>query len=1773
MRKGLLRRYRGSLGSLVSALLLGACGTAEQPGSPAGEVPAPFQEGAARQGLGPGPDFEVTQVSGPSAVRPSEPFWVDVTLCNTGDALASTELATYLSADATITREDVPVETFVVSLEPGVCRTRRVLVQKPLPEGEWVLGALADPYESVAEGSESNNARVGGPLGIGYRPDLVVTEVRGPVSTPMDSGFTVTFTACNQGTVPSMGSGVEFFQSFDETVTREDVLVGSAPIPPLAEGECITRDVLVGPGPVGAWFLGAIVDPFNSEPELFESNNARAGELFGVGSGPDLVVRALSAPRSAYPGTTFALTATVCNQGTGPSSHAPLEVKLSLDGTIDTSDGWLVGVGIPGLIPGECRDVAVSTSTSMPLGVYVLGAIVDPGGALPELIRQNNAFAGPRFGVGDAADLVVTSVSGPPNLEGPMSGPSVVTVCNWGTMPASNFQVDLVQSSDVTVTTQDRWAGGMTFPGLAPNECVSRDVNTQVSGLEGTWFIGALIDVARSVRELSDDNNTGASARFGVGARPDYVIKAVSGPPSATPGGSLPVTVTLCNEGAVGTSNGNPIELHVVRSADTTIDLGDRLLGSLSFPPLSQGQCVTQTGMVPMSGTNGPAYLGAIVDVPDVLAELFEDNNTRAGNRLGVGYGPDLVVRVVGSPPPSAQAGQPISAKLEVCNQGTQATSGSLTVDLFQSVDGTVTLQDRFLGGTNLPQLAPGECRSVLVSGPVSGPDGLYTLGAFVDAPNFEAELLEDNNLAPSGVLAVGLGPDYVISTLSAPSSVRAGQSFTVPVTVCNQGTSGGSSTYLKLFQSSDAIVTVADPRIAESSVPPLTPGQCAAVSLVASALGPDGLYTLGAIVDPGNSQYELRENNNVHVGGRLGVGSRPDLVVTQVRGPANVAPSASFNASVTVCNQGTAPSGGFNTDLALSADTTINFQDVRAGGASVPGLDPGQCTTLNIQASAYGPSGPRYLGVITDSTSSQEEMFEDNNTYTGALMGVGYGPDLIVTGFSSPGMVAPGTLIRTRMTVCNQGNQPSPSQEVAVFQSSDATVTPKDLFVGNTWVPSLAPGQCVPAEISGYANGPEGSYVLGASVDPYEQVVELLEGNNLSTTRIELGFKADLTVTAVSGPTNTRAGTTFTAQVTTCNLGTKASLGTITELRLSPDDIIGAGDISLTQLQIPDMEPGQCTTFQVNAPANVPEGMYWLGAWVNPNRAQEEAREDNNTLAGNTLAVSSKGDLTVTGVTPPVNAVPSGASFPASVRVCNVGMSSTASTRLELFLSTDNRIARGEDFLAADVPFSSLPAGACRTQSVTATTGSVAPGPWVLGALVDGGNLVIEANESNNTLAGEPMSVGSGPDLVVSGVSAPPNAVVPGASLPISVQVCNRGGLSTPSSRVDVFLSRDATVTREDSFVGSAPVDPLAAGACLSVSVSGSANGSEGLWFVGAIADPLQSLGELREDNNALAGASLVVGNGPNLLVTSVSGPSAVRPGALIVTSATVCNRGTVSSPPSAMSAHLSGDASISPVDFKLGETSVPGLSVGACTNLSVLGSAKGPEGALFTLGAVVDPGEGVFELREDDNASAGGGLLIDGTPPATPSITSTSPNVQGTSTSPILYGTAEASATVRIYTSGTCTGTAVRTVTASTTGSFSASVTVTANSTTTFYAQATDAAGNVSGCSAGRSYTHDGIAPSAPVLSGTNPASPGTSTTPAFQGTAEPNTTVRLYSMGTCTGTVLTSGSSGTSGSFSLTVTVAANTTTTVYATSTDAVGNVSACSAGLSYTHSSP
>jgi hypothetical protein len=95
------------------------------------------------------------------------------------------------------------------------------------------------------------------------------------------------------------------------------------------------------------------------------------------------------------------------------------------------------------------------------------------------------------------------------------------------------------------------------------------------------------------------------------------------------------------------------------------------------------------------------------------------------------------------------------------------------------------------------------------------------------------------------------------------------------------------------------------------------------------------------------------------------------------------------------------------------------------------------------------------------------------------------------------------------------------------------------------------------------------------------------------------------------------------------------------------------------------------------------------------------------------------------------------------------------------------------------------------------------------------------------------------------------------------------------------------------------------------------------------------------------------------------------------------------------------------------------------------------------------------------------------------------------------------------------------------------------------------------------------DIVAPSAPQLSSTDPASPGLSGTPRIRGAAEAGSTVRVYAGSNCAGTPVASGSAAELGSPGISVQVAEGATAAFSATATDAAANTSACSAPISYT----
>ncbi|MFZ2268532.1 MAG: Ig-like domain-containing protein [Azonexus sp.] len=214
---------------------------------------------------------------------------------------------------------------------------------------------------------------------------------------------------------------------------------------------------------------------------------------------------------------------------------------------------------------------------------------------------------------------------------------------------------------------------------------------------------------------------------------------------------------------------------------------------------------------------------------------------------------------------------------------------------------------------------------------------------------------------------------------------------------------------------------------------------------------------------------------------------------------------------------------------------------------------------------------------------------------------------------------------------------------------------------------------------------------------------------------------------------------------------------------------------------------------------------------------------------------------------------------------------------------------------------------------------------------------------------------------------------------------------------------------------------------------------------------------------------------------------------------------------------------------------------------------------------------------------ASSALAITIDTAAPIAPSApdllagsdsgSSSTDNLTNNST-PTLTGSAEANSIVTLFdTDGT---TLLGTTTADGSGNWSITSSALTTGSHTLTTKATDAAGNVSVASSGLTIVIDTTAPVAPsapdMSSGSDSGSSSTdnitsNTTPTFTGSAEANSTVKLYDTdGT---TLLGTSTADGSGNWSITSATLAEGTHTLTTRATDAAGNISLASAGLALT----
>ncbi len=118
-------------------------------------------------------------------------------------------------------------------------------------------------------------------------------------------------------------------------------------------------------------------------------------------------------------------------------------------------------------------------------------------------------------------------------------------------------------------------------------------------------------------------------------------------------------------------------------------------------------------------------------------------------------------------------------------------------------------------------------------------------------------------------------------------------------------------------------------------------------------------------------------------------------------------------------------------------------------------------------------------------------------------------------------------------------------------------------------------------------------------------------------------------------------------------------------------------------------------------------------------------------------------------------------------------------------------------------------------------------------------------------------------PDLSVSSFELPSTAVMTGTTRTVNVDLSNSGGaVSGDEFRVSIYLSTNSQVTTSDSRIGSVDVSNISANGAIDLAIAArfGAGLTPGTYWIGAIADLLNAIGETRETNNASAPVQITV-------------------------------------------------------------------------------------------------------------------------------------------------------------------------------------------------------------------------------------------------------------------------------------------------------------------------
>ena len=234
---------------------------------------------------------------------------------------------------------------------------------------------------------------------------------------------------------------------------------------------------------------------------------------------------------------------------------------------------------------------------------------------------------------------------------------------------------------------------------------------------------------------------------------------------------------------------------------------------------------------------------------------------------------------------------------------------------------------------------------------------------------------------------------------------------------------------------------------------------------------------------------------------------SLPDLVLSSYRPVSAVQAGENAVFSVTVRNQGSAPT---SQSVDLAVDLFLSGSPMGTPQIFPTAVGPlaiGESVTLSFSAnfSATTPVGSNYTSRLrVDASDAVTEMHKDNNASAHIPFAVVNSPLPNLTFAVAPSLsaatVASGNAVNVGVSVRNIGSQTTGSGfRVGVHLSNSAVVRASDTLLCTASVAPLAPAQTASVTLACPLPIPAGTYYLAAIIDDLSEIGEPNEADNIS--------------------------------------------------------------------------------------------------------------------------------------------------------------------------------------------------------------------------------------------------------------------------------------------------------------------------------------------------------------------------------------------------------------------------------------------------------------------------------------------------------------------------------------------------------------------------------------------------------------------------------------------------------------------------------------------------